>query len=413
MEINDKLTVKIEGYNHQGCGIARVDDKVIFVAGALIDETALIEITKINKKFIEAKVINYVQESKDRCKVNCPYYKDCGGCDIAHMTIGCQLNFKREKVIDIMHKFAHIDNIVKEIIETNQFNYRNKATFHVNNGMIGFYQEKSYNVIDMNKCDLSSNIINNILEHIRKLHLKYVKNVVIRSSYKTHESMIILDIENKINELDVINNLKNIVSSIYIKENKKYKLIYGKEYIEDQIGEMKFIISPDSFFQVNTLGAYKLYSKVKEYVGGTGNEKLLDLYCGTGTIGIFLADDFKRVLGVEINESAVHDANINKDINNISNIEFICGDSGKVLKESNYKPDVIVVDPPRSGLDSLAINEITELSAKKIVYVSCDPITLARDLNILKELYDVKEITLVDMFPNTHHVECICVMELR
>ena len=187
--------------------------------------------------------------------------------------------------------------------------------------------------------------------------------------------------------------------------------IYGSEYIVDMIGDKKFVISPDSFFQVNTPMAYKLYSKVKEYAGNIDDCNVLDLYCGTGTIGLFVGG--KSLIGVEINESAIHDANINKNLNDISCAKFYCGDSGKVLKKLDKNFDVVIVDPPRSGLSELSINEVISVGSNRVVYVSCDPVTLARDLNIFKECYDIKEISLFDLFPNTHHVESVCLLKKK
>ena len=217
--------------------------------------------------------------------------------------------------------------------------------------------------------------------------------------------MVVINSVGKINN-NILDCLKNKVTSIYNND----ELIYGESYIVDKIGDYKFVISPKSFFQVNTLMAYKLYSKVLEYCGDLSNKRVLDLYCGTGTIGLFVSKGCLELVGIEICESAVMDANKNKELNNVSNARFICGDSGIELKKLNYKPDIVIVDPPRSGLDKLAINEVISLNAERLVYVSCDPVTLARDLNILKEYYNILEITPVDMFPNTHHVESVVLL---
>ena len=257
---------------------------------------------------------------------------------------------------------------------------------------------------------ISSIEINNVLNILKKMNLVNVNQVVVRSSYYDKSVMVIFHVVGKVDEGYLVDSLKDIASSVYIKSDK-YKLIYGSEYIIDMIGDLKFVISPDSFFQVNTPMAYKLYSKVRDYVGNLDDSSVLDLYCGTGTIGLFVGG--KAIVGVEINESAIHDANINKNLNNSSNCQFICGDSGKVLRKLDKNFDVVIVDPPRSGLSELSINEVISVGANRVVYVSCDPVTLARDLNIFKEYYDIKEISLFDLFPNTHHVESVCLLERK
>ena len=197
---------------------------------------------------------------------------------------------------------------------------------------------------------------------------------------------------------------------LVVLNNKK---IYGDDLYEDLNG-LKFVISPLSFFQVNKYNTINLYNKILDYCNLSGNEVVLDLYCGTGTIGSFVSKKCSKVIGIEINEDAVKDANKNKEINNLNNIEFICGDSGKILKNNKYKNiDIVIVDPPRSGLSDLSINEIININPKKIIYTSCDPVTLARDLRKLSEKYDVLELTPVDMFPNTYHVESVCLLERK
>lgn len=411
MEKGNEFEVVIIGINHQGKGIARVLNRVVFVSNALKGEVVNIRITKVNKKYVLADVINYISKSDDRVVPDCCYYDDCGGCDIMHMSYKCQHDFKVNKVKEVINKFVKEDIIIKDIVYSNQFNYRNKTTFHVKE-KIGFYKEKTYELINIEKCLISSKEINDILNILSTIDLSGINSIVVRSSYDNKNIMVILDIIDNIDKNMFINKLKNNVNSLYIKKDG-YHLVYGEKYIVDKIGDLSFVISPDSFFQVNTDMAYKLYSKVLEYSLVSEDKSVLDLYCGTGTIGLFLASKCKELIGVEINQSAINDANVNKELNSFNNVRFICGDSGKILKKLNYKPDIIIVDPPRSGLDNLAINQIINLKAKRVVYVSCDPVTLARDLNILKEHYDIIEIGLVDMFPNTHHVETVMVLECK
>lgn len=401
--------VLIDRIDHQGRGIGYIDGKIIFVKNALPGERVKVNVVYENKKFYEGVVLEYYNKSDSRVDVLCPYYDSCGGCDIMHMNYDFQHDYKINKVKDIIRKFVKEDIFISDISYDSQFNYRNKATFHVKEG-IGYFKEKTYDLIPIDKCMISSNEINSTLDILKKMNLSGVNQVVVRSSFYDKSVMVIFHVSDKVNESYLIEELKNYVSSIYVKKND-YKLIYGDKYIIDKIGDLKFVISPDSFFQVNTPMAYKLYSKVREYAGSTSDSNVLDLYCGTGTIGLFVGG--KSLVGVEINESAINDANVNKDLNGVSNARFICGDSGKVLKKLDKNFDVVIVDPPRSGLSSLSIEEVISVGAKRVVYVSCDPVTLARDLNIFKEYYDVKEISLFDLFPNTHHVESVCLLERR
>lgn len=411
MEVNDCYDVVIDRLNHQGKGICSIDGRSVFVLDALPLEKVRIKIEHVSKKFVSACVVERFVNSSNRVDAKCPYYELCGGCDIMHISYDFQHDFKINKVRDIMNKFLSVKVNICDITFDNQFNYRNKTTFHVKEG-IGFYKEKSYELIDIDECLISSYEINNVLNILKKMDLSGVDKVVVRSSYYDKSVMVIFDVFDKVNEDMIINFLKDYASSIYVRKNK-YKLIYGKEYIIDKIGECKFVISPDSFFQVNTAMAYKLYSKVMDYASIDSSSNVLDLYCGTGTIGLFVGKYCKSLVGVEINESAIHDANINKDLNGISNAKFICGDSGEVLKKLDKNFDVVIVDPPRSGLSELSINEVISVGASRIIYVSCDPVTLARDLNILKNYYNIEEISLFDLFPNTNHVECVCVLKLR
>ena len=406
MEVGNVYECVVDRLNHQGKGICLVDSRVVFVSDCLPGERVKIKIDHVSKKFVSGVVIDRLSDSSSRVDVNCPYYSSCGGCDIMHMSYSFQHDFKFNKVTDIIRKFVHEDIKINEVDFDEQFYYRNKATFHIKEG-IGFYKDKTYDLIDIDKCLISSIEINSILSVLKKMNLNNVESVVVRSSHFDKSVMVIFSVVGKIDEGYLIDSLKDIVSSIYIKKDK-YRLIYGDEYIVDKIGDLKFVISPDSFFQVNTPMAYKLYSKVRDYAGNLDDFNVLDLYCGTGTIGLFVGG--KSLVGVEINESAIHDANINKDLNNISNCKFICGDSGKVLKGLDKNFDVVIVDPPRSGLSELSINEVIGVGANRVVYVSCDPVTLARDLNIFKEFYDIKEISLFDLFPNTNHVENVCLL---
>lgn len=412
MFLVNTMIVKVLKMDHQGRGIAKVNDKTVFIYNALPDEVVDIRVIKENKKIMEAVVLKYIETSKKRINPICPYYLECGGCDLMHINYNDELEYKENKIRQIIEKFTTLPlQIIKPIVGNDNENYRNKTTFHVDD-KIGYYSKKSFKIVDIDNCSIASKEINDILKKLKEINLNNIYEIVIRTSKYISDKMIILKINNYINEEEIISKLKNIVDSIIIYQNKEYKTIYGKGFINDKIGDYIFKISPDSFFQVNTSQAKVLYDKVLEYLNPNINDKVLDLYCGTGTIGIYVSKYVKSVKGIEINKYAVIDANYNKKINNVDNISFECLDASKVDKIKD-KFDSVIVDPPRSGLDKKTINYLINLRAKKIVYVSCDPVTLARDLEILKDYYDVKEITPVDMFSNTYHVECVCILERK
>ena len=392
--------LKIDSLDHNGRGIAHLSNKVVFVENALEGEIVEINILNDKKNYIEANVSRYIQKSNERVEGLCPYYEICGGCDILHMSYKKQLEFKQNKIRNIVDKYLDKNVKVNKIVKSdNQFEYRNKVTFQVKN-KLGFYKNKTNDIVKIDKCLLASKKINDSIEYLNKLDLAKINKITCRST--SNELMIIIDSNNNID----INPIKDIANSIYIKD----KLVHGGPNINSIIGSYKYIISPDSFFQINDNICKKLYDKIKEEI--KDSKDILDLYCGTGSIGIYINEN-KNVLGIEINESAIKDANKNKEINNLKNINFICGDSGKESKKINFKPDTIIVDPPRSGLDTNTINNVLELNPNKIIYVSCDPMTLVRDLKLLSNNYSINEINPFDMFPNTKHVETITILERK
>lgn len=408
--------VLIEKLDHQGRGIGRLNDKIIFVNNALPGEEVNVEITLEKKKFYEGKVIDIIKESNERIDSICPYFYECGGCDLLHLSYENQLKFKQNKVKEILTKYSKIENIetkIKDIIPSNNiFNYRNKVTFQVEEN-IGFYKKKSYDLIPISKCLLITETMNELLNIIKD-----------NFDLSTFDKVIIKDMENGqimlsiyLHEPKETDKIEKILSSkveslnIYV-QNKLYKTI-GKSNIIAKLQNFSFLISSEAFFQVNLNQTVKLYNKVLEYAQLKRTDLVLDLYCGTGTIGIFLSPYCKKVLGIEINSEAIKNANENKKLNNISNIDFMVGDTKDLIKKVNFKPSVIVVDPPRSGLDESVIADVIKLSPERLVYVSCDPMTLARDLSILNDEYEVLEVTPVDMFPNTNHVENVVKLQKR
>ena len=394
MKINDIYEVTINDEDDIGNGITRIDNFVVFVPYALKDEKIKTKITKVNKRFATAKIEEIINKSDRRQCVKCKSFNECGGCSFLHLSF----NEEKKKKIDFINKLFNTN--VKEILTNNEYNYRNKATFHVKNGMIGYYSENTNDIVEFDNCLLLDERINEVYNTLKNIDLSNIFEVIVRTSKSS--VMVIFRGDKKDFDYDgFVNKVK--IDSLYLND----KLLYGNTYIIEELGNIKYSIYPNAFFQVNTDNMKIMYDKVKEYAG-SGN-KLLDLYCGTGTIGIYLKENFKEVTGIEVNKEAILNANINKSLNNLSNINFICGDAC-IAKNNNY--DVIVVDPPRSGLSNKVINFLNKSDVKTIVYVSCNPKTLKRDLDLLDK-YNVLKLECINMFNKTKHVECICKLEKK
>lgn len=393
------MIVKVDKLSHDLRGITKINNKVTFINNALLGEIVDIKLISEKKNFNEAKVISYIEKSSDRIENKCPYSDKCGGCDFGYLNYDASLIYKKNMVIDVMKRYAGLDINPSIIPSDDIFGYRNKISLKINNDKLCLIENNSNNYISINKCLLVNDNINKIIKILNDCDLHGIFDIVIRGTY---EIMVIIngdDINN-----DIICKLDGNVSSIVFNGN----VIYGKEYINICVDKFKYAIYPNSFFQVNTCMIKELYDEVKRCAGRGHN--LLDLYCGAGTIGIYLADNFDIVHGIEINYDAVTGANVNKKINNIKNISFDMVNANSILI-NNY--DVIVVDPPRGGLDKKTITNLLNSGAKKIVYVSCNTITLARDIDMLKDKYVLDKITLFDNFPNTKHVESVCLLKLK
>jgi len=421
-EEGKKYKLSIIRQETTGNGVAKYNKFPVFIPYGLPGELVEVKITKLKKSFAKGEILKHITSSKDRVKVPCPYYNKCGGCDLMHQEYESSLEFKKKNLIELLYKFAKTNsNLIKlnnVIRAEDSFYYRNKVTFHVENGKIGFYKEETNELVEIEECIIINPIFNIALKIIKK-HLKNsnIKTVVMKYGEYTKELMLIFE-TNKDLDTKLIEDLKSkikVLESIYISNKNKYKLVYGSDHITEKLLDKTFRITPKSFFQVNTKQIEKLFSHIRKYI--TDNDvNLLDLYCGTGVISILLADKKRKILGVDIVKEAIDAANINKEINNCNNIEFIASNVKNVLpviKKANKNLDVIILDPPRSGIDKESIAIINELLPKKIIYVSCNPVTLTRDLNILKSNYDIKEITPYDLFPMTHHVETLTLLQLK
>ena len=385
--------IKIEDIDHYGNGIGYINNKVVFVKRSLPGEVVDIRIIKDKKNYSEAIISSIIEKSNDRIEPKCPYYDNCGGCNLLHMSYNKQLEFKENKIKNIVSKY--LGNIkVNHIVSTNEFNYRNKVTFQVKE-KIGFYKEKSYELIKIDNCLLLDDKINSIIPILNKLSLSKISKITVKCF--NDKLMVIFD-----NEVD-IESIKNYFDSIYIKD----KLIYGSKYLKANLGNYEFYIGANTFFQVNIDTTLKLYDKIKSYINEKDN--VLDLYCGIGSIGIY-TNKSNNTIGIEIVDESIESANENNKLNN-TNIKFICSDASLItnIKDIN----TVIIDPPRSGLNKDTINNIIKLNPDKIIYVSCDPMTLVRDLKILSDNYNIIEITPFDMFPNTYHVESVVLLSRK
>ena len=394
----------ITDLNHLGQGITRIDNKITFVPKTVSGDIINLEITKSHKNYNEAKLLKIVKPSPDRIEYKCPYYNKCGGCNIANLEYTNQLKYKKEKVINIFKKYNKIDINPTIIASDEILHYRNKITLQYNE-KLGLYEEKTHNIIEIEECLLMPQKVNDIIKLLNKYNYNTsLQKIVIRII----NNQVMINIIAKDIPKSLIEILKNLDVSVY--HNSKY--ISGNKVLIETLNNYKFSILPDSFFQINKKQTINLYNQIVEYANPQKEDKVLDLYCGVGTIGIYLSKYCKEVLGIEINKSSIENANINKKLNNVENISFIEADVSKVLS-MKYKADIIIVDPPRSGLDKNTIETLIKINPKKIVYVSCDPITLSRDINLLKNNYILKDIKLYDMFPETYHVESVCMLERR
>lgn len=398
--IND---VKCTRLDHYGRGIAKVDNKTVFIHNLLPKETANIKIVKKNSKYMEAVVVDIVSKTITRVDAPCPYYDNCGGCHIMHMDDDEKKEFKYLKIKDVLKKFAFYNGEVKPLVIGENYKYRNKITLHVNKDRIGLYQSYSNNIVEIDDCMLLDPSMNKYIPILRD-YFKQVRGdvteVIIR---KTNDNIII----NFDNDID-ISKLNIDDASIYVKGS----LVKGKDNNLIEINGYKFKVSPYSFFQVNNEIASKIYDKVRELVKKYKPDTLLDLYCGTGTMGIINSKYANKVIGIDNNESCIKDANSNKELNEVDNVEFICGNTEDEL-DSIRNADMVIVDPPRAGLLRKAVDDLMKIEPKEIIYVSCDPITLARDISLLNPKYKLEYVEPYDMFPNTYHVECVCVLVKR
>ena len=450
IEKNKQYIVDIIDNGFEGEGIAKIDNFTIFIPNCIKGEKVKILIVKVLKSYAYGKVLEIIEKSEYRKEPDCLTYKRCGGCDLRHVEYKKTLEMKQNAVQSLVNKtLKNKVNVEKTLGMEEPYFYRNKAQYPVgidknNNPVIGVFANRTHEIIPIEECFIqnkqSQKLAKFVLDFIKENNISVydektgkglVRHIVTKVGIRTNEIMLIIVINGqsipKEKELikDVLEkfpNVKTIVKNINRKNTNvimgdKNINLYGNGFIEDILGDYRFKISPLSFYQVNPIQAENLYNIGVRKANITKDDIVFDLYCGIGTISIFMAKYAKKVYGIEIVEEAVKDAKENAEFNNIDNTEFISGDVESVLDDliNNKRiiPDVIMIDPPRKGLDNKSVENILKISPKKIVYISCNPASLVRDLAKLEEVYDIKMIKPVDMFPFSKHVECVVAMKLR
>lgn len=458
MNVGEKVEITITDLTADGAGFGKLEGCAVFVQGALPGDRVTAEITKAKKNYTEAKLLEIVQASEDRCESACRYAGKCGGCAMQGYKYDAQLRLKQRQVTDKLTRIGELENpVLRPIVGAgNPYGYRNKAEYPAYAGknqdgaptsIVGCYERKSHKIVDVKACMLQTQAADAVAGIVREYNKGEIKQVIVKTAFGTGEVMVILEcqaertkyleglvyaIDDKLEELGC-----GSLESVYTLWDDKYKLAAGKKTITDEWDNgLKFEISAPSFYQVNTAQMQQLYAVAAEYAGLTGDELVLDLYCGIGTIGLSMADKARQIIGIEIVKEAVIDANRNATINGILNARYICGPAEEVLPlcadpQHEHRPlsafellakeladakaenrDIVaILDPPRAGCDEALLRTISESAASRIVYISCDAATLARDVKLLGEMgWHFEEATPVDMFPNTMHVETVVLL---
>lgn len=453
---NNDYVLDITGYGYEGEGVGKIDNFTVFVPGALANEKVNVKIVKVNKNFAFGKLLEVIESSSHRSEPVCENYKRCGGCQLQHLKYDAQLDLKRSRVRDCLTRIGKLNlcddssdaaqeqcAVLHETLGmTEPYRYRNKVQLPAGNSngtvVVGFYAPRSHDIIDTEKCLIQHECADEVVR-LTKLWIEkfsiptydeqqgagVVRHVMVRRAFRTGEVMVVLvtngeNLPHAKEFVDMIeSSVEGVTSIIQNVNDKKTNVImgekcitlWGKDTISDYIGQFKFNISPLSFFQVNPVQTEVLYNKTLEYAALTGNEVVFDAYCGTGTISLFLSQNAKKVYGVEIVPQAIENAKVNAAENGVTNVEFMVGEAEKVIPQmigSGIKADVVVVDPPRKGCEGSLLEAIVDMKPERIVYVSCDPGTLARDLEVLSQSgYEATQVQPVDMFPQTAHVETV------
>ena len=445
VHVGQILEADVTGYTSEGSGVARVENLAVFIAGAIRGERVKLRIAHIGHTAAYGELLQVIAPSPDRIQPDCPHTKACGGCAFRHMTYEEELRAKRQRVLDALNRIGGFDLADLPITGGEPVGYRNKAQYPVANiggkPRAGFYRERSHTVVPVKRCailpeeaDLAKAAV---LSWMEEQHVSVydettrkglVRHIYVRSAMGTGQVLVCLvingdGIPNEKSLVDkllkTVDNFKTLVLSIHKKPGNavlgdRFVTLYGCGFLEDTLCGLKFRLSPASFYQVNRAQAQKLYEKAVELAGLTGKETVLELYCGAGTITLTMSRKAGKVIGVEIVEDAIRDAKRNAEENHVENVEFYCADASKAAEmfaNAGTRPDVIVVDPPRKGMTETVIDAMAAMAPERIVYISCDPATLARDLRLLHERgYELQQAEAFDLFPRCAHVETVVLM---
>ncbi len=423
--------VDVINMTHEGRGVARIDDFVIFIDGAITGEVVEIKILHRAKKYAIAEIYKIIEAASERIEPFCRVYGSCGGCSLQHLRYDVQLKFKQNYIMDCLQRIGGFKQIKVSPTKGMKFpyHYRNKVQYPVADGKAGFYKRRSHKIVEHRVCAIQLDEINEIMNFMKPMLPDFIKHIVFRSG--TEGLMMILvsrkarpDLEELVKSVtERYSILKTIVVNINLKDTntilgEKNKALYGLGKITDRMLGIEYSISPNSFYQINKEQTRYLYTKINKMAELTGKETVYDLYCGIGSIGLYLAKRAKKVIGVESVAAAVKDARANAKENGIKNIKFVTGKAEEVseeLIEKHGKPNVVVIDPPRKGCNETLLKSIMNMAPDKIIYVSCNPSTLARDLKVLcvNNSYKPGKVQPVDMFPFTSHVETICLLKRK
>ncbi|MFC0138457.1 23S rRNA (uracil(1939)-C(5))-methyltransferase RlmD [Staphylococcus petrasii] len=447
---NDIKQGHVVDLTHEGHGVVKFDRYPVFIPNALINEEIEFKIIKVKKNFAIGKLLEVKQASEDRVEPPCKYYWKCGGCQLQHMTYEAQLAMKKEQVVNLFHRKAQFnETLINDTIGMEDpWRYRNKSQLPIgknkdNHTIMGYYRQRSHDIIDMDSCLIQDQQHQEIMNHVKQWLIDFnisiynertkkglLRHLVIRTGHYTDEMMVIfvtngskfkqaqLLVEKLTHTFPNITSIKQNINDSHsnVIMGQQSITLYGKDKIIDSLSDITFKISDQSFYQINSSQTEKLYGKAIEYAQLNGQETVLDTYCGIGTIGLYMAPVAKHVYGVEVVPSAIKDAKQNATLNGFDNTTFVCGKAEEVIiewKQQGIKPDVVMVDPPRKGCDETFLQTLLALNPKRIVYISCNPSTQQRDAQILASSYDLKEITPVDMFPQTTHIETVALFERK
>ena len=449
VEKGKEYNIHIESLGTSGEGVGRIDGFTVFVEGGLPGEDLFIRITEVKKNYAAADLLKIINASHDRVKPPCEIYRECGGCQLQHLSYEGQLMAKQQQVKDAMERIGHLKNlpVLPTIGAKEPWNYRNKVAFPVGRdrgrSIIGCFAQGTHKIIDSSDCMIQDKINNDAISAVREVidklnipvydedrHTGVMRHVVARIGEKGQLMVVLVTATKQLSrEKEIIKMLRSrLTQMVSLQQNiqtyrnnvilgRETKLLWGRPTIKARLGKFSFNVSARSFFQVNTKQAEVLYDKALEFAQLTGKETVIDAYCGTGTISLYLAQKARKVYGVEIVSPAIKDAEKNARENKVKNAEFIVGDCTKVMPrlfKQGVRPDVIVVDPPRAGCTEVVLKTFANMQPKRIVYVSCNPATLARDLEILDKLgYKAEKVQPVDMFVASSHVECVTIINKK